>query len=193
MLHRYIPLLVLLACHVAGQPVEDAREALEAEVAVPKGRFSFKQAREALETACHSPVSPTHEALCWNDRGLWHQLQGQYAEAETMYARAVSGFEKAPLINQRLLATTLHNLGATYRELHRLEDAKQVLSHALALRRDAYGEEHPLTVNTLGQLGTVHLAAGELTRAEAFLQSAVSAHERFLPPPTRIVFQAFTT
>ena len=206
MLHRYIPMLVLLAGKVAGQPehnslsqaeraipqgrvsFEDAREALEAEAAVPRGRFRFEDARIALEAACGSPVSATHEALCWNDRGLWHQLQGQYTQAEAMYARAVSGFEKAPLMNQRLLATTLHNLGATYRELGRLEEAKQVVSRSLALRQAAYGEDHPLTATTRGQLGTVYLAAGDLTRAEVLLQAAVLTHERFLPPthPDRV-------
>lgn len=192
MLDRYIPVLVLLAGNELfsqtkpGIPgprfsFEDAREALEAEATLPTGRFSFEKAREALETACHSPVSTTHKALCWNDRGLWHQLQGQYKEAEIMYVRAVSSFEKAPSGNQRLLATTLHNLGATYRELRRFEEAKRVLHRALALRRDTYGEEHPLTANTLGQLGTVHLAAGDLSQAEALLQSAFSVHERSVP------------
>jgi tetratricopeptide (TPR) repeat protein len=188
MFHRYIPVLFLLACDAAGQPVEDVREALEAEPAIPRGRFSFEDAREALEAACGSPVSTTHEAICWNDRGLWHQLQGQYTEAEAMYARAVSSFEKSPAINQRLLATTLHNLGATYRELRRLEEAKQVLTRSLALRQREYGEDHPLTASARGQLGTVHLAAGELADAELLLQAAVSTHERLLPPthPDRV-------
>jgi tetratricopeptide (TPR) repeat protein len=159
MLQRYIPVLILLTGTITGQPVADAREALEAEAVVPSGRFNFEQAREALDAACGSPVGATHEALCWNDRGLWHQLQGQYAQAEAMYRRAVSGFEKAPAVNQRLLATTLHNLGATYRELGRLEDAKQILSRSLTLRQDAYGDDQPLTATTRGQLGTVHLAA----------------------------------
>jgi tetratricopeptide (TPR) repeat protein len=151
MLHRYIPVLVLLAGNVAGQPEHDLLS--QAERAIPKGRFSFEQAREAVEAACRSPLSAIHEALCWNDRGLWHQLQGQYTQAEAMHSRAVSGFEKAPVVNQRLLATTLHNLGATYRELRRLEDAKQVLSRALVLRQATYGDDHPLTGSTLGHSG----------------------------------------
>ncbi len=167
---------------------EDAREVLEFEATVPSGRFSFEKAREAIETACTSPVSDTHQALCWNDRGLWYQLQGQYTQAEPLYLRAVALFEKAPVVNQRLLATTLHNLGATYRELRRVEDAKQALSRAFALRQKAYGDDHPLTATTLGQLGTVYLAAGELALAEVPLRSAVSTHERWLPPshPNRI-------
>jgi tetratricopeptide (TPR) repeat protein len=190
MLHRYISVLILLASNGAGQPVsvDEVREALETEGVVPRGRFSFEEAREALEAACRSPLSPTHEALCSSDRGLWYQLQGQFTQAEAQYMRAVSGFEKAPVMNQRLLAMALHNLGATYRELRRLEDAKQVLSRALALRQQAYGDDHPLTASTLGQLGTIHLAAGELTRAEVLLQSALSTHERLLPPahPDRV-------
>jgi len=197
MLYRSIAVLVLAAGQVAGQPArdllpqveraiprisaEEASEALQTEATVPSGRFSFEDAGKAMATACRTPVSATHAAQCWSYRGLWHQLQGQFTEAESLYVRAISSFEEAPVANQRLLATTLHNLGATYRELRRLQAAKQVLWRALALRKDAYGEDHPLTASTLGQLGTVHLAAGELTKAEELLQTAVSTHERFLP------------
>ena len=180
-MNRYILALLVLAGTVAGQQGEDSRQGLEVEPVVPTGRFSFQSVREALETECQSPGGATQEALCWNDRGLWHQLQGQYTQAEAMYTRAIAGFEKGPVIDRRLLATTLHNLGAAYRELRRLEDAKQALSRALALRQDAYGDDHPLTANTLSQLGIVHLATGELTQAEGLLRSAVSTHERFLP------------
>lgn len=63
MLHRYVSVLLLLAGSVTGQPGHDLLS--QAERAIPKERFSFEDARKALETACRSPVSATHEALCW--------------------------------------------------------------------------------------------------------------------------------
>jgi tetratricopeptide (TPR) repeat protein len=171
--------LVLAGC-LMGQTPDEWRNSLHrAEDAIVKG--NFLQASQELDAACRSAGHAVQAALCRHDRGLLEQVQARYPEAELSYKAAVEFWEKAESIDRRLLATTLHNLGDTYREMGRWQDARLALSTALKLRRGLYGDDHALTISTLGQLAMIDLAEGDFERAGNTLQSALSSHERLLP------------
>src|SRR5690606_3391817 len=54
-----------------------------------------------------------------------------------------------------------------YHDAGRLDDAVRMFTKALELQRRIYGEEHPITLATAGNLATAHLAQGEAELAVA--------------------------
>lgn len=173
--------LLALASGLFGQTLPLSWDELldRAEAAMERGHL--RQATASLEAACSASAEEVHAARCLHDRGLLYQLRGQYSLAESYYKAAIELLERAHPGDEPLLATTLHNLGEIYREAGRWEEARRTLANALKMRRKIYGE-HPLTASTLGQLGMIGLGIGDVSLAEELLQSALSTHERLLPP-----------
>ena len=141
----HICLLLALALCLAGQtPPADWMDLLDrTEEAIANG--NFEKATEDLKTACRKPGDAVQAVLCWHDRGLLLQMQARYDEAESCYRAAVASWQRLKSSDERLVATTLHNLGEIYREMGRWEDARRSFTRALAARRAIYGDEHPLS------------------------------------------------
>src|SRR5213078_1515997 len=66
---------------------------------------------------------------CANNLGVIANMQGDYGRAVGAYARAIAAYEKAR--NDRGIAETQHNLGITYREQGRLDDAMHATDTAM--------------------------------------------------------------
>src|SRR5438552_2917746 len=66
---------------------------------------------------------------CANNLGIIANMQGDYGRAVGAYTRAIAAYQKAR--NDRGIAETQHNLGITYREQGRLDDAMHATDTAM--------------------------------------------------------------
>ena len=81
-----------------------------------------------------------------------------------------------PLVQARLWQT----VATTLRELGRLERAEAPQGRALATRREILGKEHPDTLNSIHNMGSLLEAQGKLTEAEPHFREALETRRRVL-------------
>ena len=94
--------------------------------------------------------------------GAAHNMAGRTDAAIDWLEQAVRSER-----DQVSLAGTENDLGIAYHDAGRLDDAVRMFTKALELQRRIYGEEHPITLATAGNLATAHLAQGEAELAVA--------------------------
>ena len=109
---------------------------------------------------------------CANNLGIIENMQGDYGRAVGAYTRAIAAYQKAR--NDRGIAETQHNLGITYREQGRLDDAMHATDTAM---RDAerLGDRR-LKAQALAGRAEIQVARGEPELAIREAQRAVVIH-----------------
>jgi serine/threonine protein kinase/tetratricopeptide (TPR) repeat protein len=91
-------------------------------------------------------------------------------------ARIGGRFAREPLVEGSIRQT----IGDAYRDLGSYVEARQQLERALALRRDALGEQHRVTLDTMRNLGEIYWELGEYARAEPLYTKALDLQRRVL-------------
>lgn len=94
--------------------------------------------------------------------GAAHNMAGRTDEAIDWLEQAVRSER-----DEVALAAAENDLGIAYHDAGRLDDAVRMFAKALQLQRRIYGEDHPTSLATAGNLATVHLAQGEAELAAA--------------------------
>jgi tetratricopeptide (TPR) repeat protein len=112
---------------------------------------------------------------------LWYD-QGNLAEAEAMYTRALQGQEEALGPKHTSTLLTVHNLGLLYANQGKLAEAEAMYTRALQGHEEALGPKHTSTLNTVGNLGNLYANQGKLAEAEAMYTRALQGHEEALGP-----------
>jgi len=79
-------------------------------------------------------------------------------------------------------AALLHAIGRIYGRLGEHEQAAELLTQALEIRRRLHGEEHADVASTLASLGRVLSDRGEYVEAERTLREALAMRQRLLGP-----------
>ncbi|MCW5775747.1 MAG: serine/threonine protein kinase [Phycisphaeraceae bacterium] len=99
---------------------------------------------------------------------------------ENIFERALNAideqFEDQPLVRARLLQT----VADTLRELGLLDRATVPQTEALEIRRRVLGDEHPDTLESLHNMGTLLYERGKLTEAEVLWRELVQSARRVL-------------
>jgi serine/threonine protein kinase/tetratricopeptide (TPR) repeat protein len=85
-----------------------------------------------------------------------------------------TGLADRPQLRARLMLT----VGEVYRTLGLYEEAAPVLEQALAVRREAFGDDHPEVAQALMGLARLLSAQGEYTRADDLYERALEIRER---------------
>jgi eukaryotic-like serine/threonine-protein kinase len=97
---------------------------------------------------------------------------------ENIFERALKAideqFADQPLLKARLLQT----LAITLRELGLYDAAMPPQEQALEIRRSILGVEHPDTMISIREIGTVHQSRGEFSEAEPYLREALEVSKR---------------
>jgi len=75
------------------------------------------------------------------------------------------------------LATTLLDMGAVYAATGRADEAAEVLQQAVRVRKEAYGDDHPLTANALREYGSSLSKLERFDEAEAEFLEALKIQE----------------
>jgi tetratricopeptide (TPR) repeat protein len=136
--------------------------------------------------------------------GIVYHVQARLDEAETLYRRALTIWEKtiglnsptaAFALNKRLLAIrekalgpehtyvadSLNNLGNVYLELSRYTEALELYDRAIVIRDRLHGPNHIVTARDLKNVALEHEALGDLTQALASTRRATAAVGLFRP------------
>ena len=104
--------------------------------------------------------------------GAAADLDGRSDEAIDWLLQAERAMQDHPEARDEQ-ATLQNELGIAYLQAGRADEAQRAIERALALQRRLFGELHPATLNTRGNLAVLHLRGGR-TRA------AASEYERIL-------------
>ncbi|MHC4094212.1 MAG: protein kinase domain-containing protein, partial [Planctomycetota bacterium] len=99
---------------------------------------------------------------------------------KNVLARAVETIEK-DFADQALVRAALQQTVAdTYDEIGLCEPALALQEAALATRRRVLGEEHPITLKSVGGMGLMLKSMGKLDEAEPYYREALDARRRVL-------------
>lgn len=109
---------------------------------------------------------------CANNLGIIANMQGDYGRAVGAYTRAIAAYQKAR--NDRGIAETQHNLGMTYREQGRLDDAMHATDTAMR-EAERLGDRR-LKAQALAGRAEIQVARGDPELAIREAQRAVVIH-----------------
>jgi len=156
-----------------------------------RGRLSDAEAlfRESLELT-KKMFGPEHTnvGLClYNLAGL-AELQNRLADAESL-GRSALTIARSPGKDEWFLALILNGLGGTLRAEGKLEEARQLLSEALVLRRKVFGSDHLGVADSLANLAYTLELLGRAAEAEPLCRECLAIRERKFPEHWQ-VFQA---
>jgi len=110
--------------------------------------------------------------------GFLYSDQGKMKEAEEMYLRALTGFEKAWGSEHTSTLETVNNLGLLYSDQGKMKEAEEMYLRALAGQEKAWGSEHTLTLNTVNNLGLLYSDQGKMKEAEEMYLRALAGYEK---------------
>ena len=109
---------------------------------------------------------------CANNLGIIANMQGDYGRAVEAYTRAITAFQQAHY--DRGIVEAQHNLGITYREDGRLDDALRAADTAVAAA-ERLGD-HMLEAQALAGRAEIQTARGEPELAVREAERALAAH-----------------
>ena len=113
--------------------------------AYQQGRYTDAETSwlAALEEAKQFGDEDVRLATSLNNLALLYNTQGQYAQAEPPYQRALAIYEKALGPDHPNVATSLNNLALLYNTQGQYGQAEPLYLRALAILEKALGPEHP--------------------------------------------------
>jgi tetratricopeptide (TPR) repeat protein len=115
---------------------------------------------------------PLHLATALYDLAILRRTQGDFAEAEQLYRRALAIRERAQGGDHPDVAVVLTNLAALKVAQGDFDAAQPLLERSLAIRETALGKDDVRTAQSLSNLALLYAARGNAAAAEPlYLQS----------------------
>ncbi len=114
--------------------------------------------------------------------GTIHRQLGLFAEADTLFARAVEVARRAYGPRHPEVAARLTDRGTSLKELGEVARAESVLTEALAIRLRSRSADEVETARTMGELASTLSHAGEIARAESLYRAVLAIDRRRLGP-----------
>jgi tetratricopeptide (TPR) repeat protein len=146
-----------------------------------QGRYApaVEVAQKALQVA-EQAMSPTHVATGLHNLAALYEVQGQYAQAEPAYLRALAIREKVLGPDHLHVSVTLRGLARLYAATGQSARAEPLYERALAIHEKALGPDDPAVATDLVNLAALHAAAGRNAQAEPMYLRALAIRERAL-------------
>lgn len=123
----------------------------------------YRQALKNLEKSL-SPNHPSYLRTLNNFASLSY-ANGQYAEAQKIFEKLLRLERESTKPNPGNLSQTLNNLGMTYKARGHLALAHTMIAESLAIRRKHLGNDHPLLIPNLFNLGRINHGSGRCIQA----------------------------
>jgi tetratricopeptide (TPR) repeat protein len=117
-----------------------------------------------------------------NDLGLLYQAQGQYAQAEPLFQRALAFRERVLGADHPDVATSLNHLAELYRTQGQYAKAEPLFQRALAIREMVFNPDHPDVATSLNNLAELYRTQGQYAKAEPLFQRALAIREKVFNP-----------
>ncbi|MCS7152386.1 MAG: CHAT domain-containing protein [Bacteroidia bacterium] len=156
----------------------------KAEAFIRQGRFS---GAESLLTLAKLPCRQENlsSPVCGKVLHHWANLkyhQGNYREAEKLYAEALSLYEKTLGSDHPDYATTLNHLANTYGAQGRYAEAEKLYIKAKEIRKRVLGPEHPDYAASLNNLSVIYSVQGRYSEAEQLALEVIAIRLRIFGP-----------
>lgn len=151
-------------------------------VAYDNGQYSdAEQAwNAALKEAQSFGANDSRLATTINNLALLHYSQGNLADAESLYKRALAIAEKTLGPNHPDTARGLNNLATLFQTQAKYEQAESLLKRALEISEKSLGKSSPEIASHLNNLSVLYQAQGKYSLAEPLLQRALTINEKSL-------------
>ena len=114
--------------------------------------------------------------------GDFSREQGKMKEAEDMFLRALTGYEKARGPEHTSTLDTVNNLGLLYKNQGKMKEAEAMYLRALTGYEKAWGPEHTSTLDTVNNLGALYSDQGKMKEAEDMFLRALTGYEKARGP-----------
>jgi tetratricopeptide (TPR) repeat protein len=124
------------------------------------------------------------EGVDWTSKGLQLYREGHYAEAESMYRRALDAFDRAGEGGSLDRALTLENVAVMLRAQGRYTESEKVQRDALPRLEELTGPNSLATVRAVENLAALYWSSGKLEQAESLALRAETGF-RNLPAATQ--------
>ena len=111
--------------------------------------------------------------------GAAADIEGRPGEAIDWLRRAERGLQHHPEAEDEQ-ATLQNELGIAYLRTGRVDEAQRALEDALAIQRRLFGELHPTTLTTRGNLAALHLRMGQVAEAAAEYEKTLDLKREML-------------
>jgi CHAT domain-containing protein/Tfp pilus assembly protein PilF len=153
-------------------------------VAVWKAQGRFSEAEQKLKSclADQERVEPVGNAvgLYLDHLGYLYQDQARYVEAEAVFRRALTVWEKILPAKSDLMAWAWRNLGNSYSAQGRHAEAELLYKHALQIHQ-ALASDNLQVANTYSALANLYTNQGRFAEAENLRKLSLTIYERDLP------------
>ena len=127
-----------------------------------------------------SQESQSGEASRLNQLGFIHNFLGHYAEAESLFQRSLSIWEKQLGSDHPDVATSLNNLALLYRSQGKYAEAEPLFRRSLSILEKQLGADHPHVASSLNNLAALYEAQGKYAEAEPLFRRSLSIWEKQL-------------
>ncbi len=136
-------------------------------------------AEEALKIA-NVKASPLTLASYLNRLGILYDNQGKYSEAEPLYLRSLSIWERQLGADHPSVATSLNNLAGLYKLQGKYNEAEPLYLRSLEIDKRIYGADHPEIATDLNNLASLYESQGKYSEAEPLYLRSLEIWERQL-------------
>ncbi|HTL46973.1 MAG TPA: tetratricopeptide repeat protein [Verrucomicrobiae bacterium] len=110
-------------------------------------------------------------AISLNNLAGLYRIHGEEDKAEECYREALRIWTESGE-SQTLVAKVLNNLAIVYEEQNRIDESLKMFWEAYAIRREAYGENHPSLAVLLNNMGGLYKKQGQFEKAESLYKQA---------------------
>jgi tetratricopeptide (TPR) repeat protein len=176
-------------CFLAGENPDDVRarwialaehlgfDANTIPVHFIEGVFPLAQIKDVV--ARKSKEHPD-TAFSLNNLAVLLENQGNLAEAQPLFERALAIYENVRGPEHGATAAVLNNLALLLQDQGKLAEARPLFERALAISEKALGPEHPNTATDMSNLARVLRDTGHANEAEPLFQKAIAIGEKAL-------------
>ena len=142
---------------------------------------AIEVAQKALHVA-EQADSPEHVATGLHNLAALYEAQGQYAQAEPMYLRALAIREKVLGSEHLHVGVTLRGLARLYAATGQAAQARPLYERALGIQEKVFGPDDSAVTENLVSLAALYAATGQYAQAEPMYLRALAIRERVLGP-----------
>ena len=126
--------------------------------------------------------SPRDTSRLLNQAGLYLKNRADYAQAESLYRRALEIDEATLGANHPEVASRLNNLALLLQDTNRLSEAEPLMRRALAIDEATFGPKHTNVAVRLNNLVLLLQDTNRLSEAEPLMRRALSIDEASFDP-----------
>jgi tetratricopeptide (TPR) repeat protein len=141
---------------------------------------SQERARLALEILAGPGTDPVERPRCLSQLALILVDAGEFAEAESLSARALEELGSMPSADDADVAMAMHTHGRALLEQGRVEEAETVLRESAALWKAERGADDPDYLETLNNLAMSMNRQSRLSESEPIQREVLETRRRIL-------------